>query len=651
MRLDRDEVAGPEPAEVERGEDRHDRGARCLVAADLDPVAVRPDVVGLVDHPDRRATGSVRRRRRASWAPACVHGRPSDLSVDDGHLDRCLLAPETDGAVRPGNRDASPILLLCSLCHAEPARVNRPRLTRTAAGRRRSRHGCSGRAGTDVRRADGAVGRASSRPSRRRANGASATSRGRRGIPRSAAHRILHDMAGARAPRRRRRAGPLPGRRRTSPGSVMLVAEHLDVRRVGRPILEAAAAPIGETVVLALYDPVRRQFSAVDAVETSHPIRYIWESLRDWSDAPSRLVAARGSSRSSPEAEQARSSIGCPTRSRGATAIEGTSSGRAGRGPPAGLRRQPRRAIRWGGRCLGADSATPGARIVGDLIATWPDNRTSDAKETSCRRHRAGRRRRAVAPPGLERPAAASNGLSPAMTGPIRIGIVGAGRIVRAEHVPQVSRDPRRRARRRGQPNARIVEPRRRPSSASARWLDDWRQLVADPEIDAVLVGAWPIPPRAGHDRRARGRQARPDRGPDGGDRRGRPGDAAGIPRPPGPRRDGRPGIVLVVGRRDDPPAPGGRRDRPGPPRPGDAGTSSGPGEPGRLLALAAATSAARTSWPSGSSSEAMARWLGSAEAVTALTRVDRRSGTAIRPHRGRCPGPRPGHSSNTRTT
>ena len=33
-----------------------------------------------------------------------------------------------------------------------------------------------------------------------------------------------------------------------------------------------------------LYDPHRRQFSAVDAVETSHPIRYIWESLRDWSD-------------------------------------------------------------------------------------------------------------------------------------------------------------------------------------------------------------------------------------------------------------------------------------------------------------------------------------------------------------------------------
>ena len=52
MRLDGDEVAGPQPAEVERGQDRDDRGARGLVATDLDPVVARPDVVGLVDHPD-----------------------------------------------------------------------------------------------------------------------------------------------------------------------------------------------------------------------------------------------------------------------------------------------------------------------------------------------------------------------------------------------------------------------------------------------------------------------------------------------------------------------------------------------------------------------------------------------------------------------
>src|SRR5206468_2206187 len=102
-------------------------------------------------------------------------------------------------------------------------------------------------------------------------------------IPRSAAHRILHDMAalGLLAP------ADEPGRFRVGADLArigLLVAEHLDIRRVGRPFLERASAAIGETVVIAVYDPVRRQFSAVDAVETSHPIRYLWESLRDWSD-------------------------------------------------------------------------------------------------------------------------------------------------------------------------------------------------------------------------------------------------------------------------------------------------------------------------------------------------------------------------------
>src|SRR5688572_19912377 len=103
------------------------------------------------------------------------------------------------------------------------------------------------------------------------------------GIPRSATHRILHDMAGL---------GLLantdePGRFRVSPDLARIgsgVAEHLEVQRVARPILETTAAAVGETIVLAVYDPQRRRFSAVDAVETHHPIRYIWESLRDWSE-------------------------------------------------------------------------------------------------------------------------------------------------------------------------------------------------------------------------------------------------------------------------------------------------------------------------------------------------------------------------------
>ena len=78
------------------------------------------------------------------------------------------------------------------------------------------------------------------------------------------------------------------------------------------------------------------------------------------------------------------------------------------------------------------------------------------------------------------------------MNEPIRIGIVGAGRIVRAEHVPRF----------RAIDGVELVAvANRTPESSRAaaaelgigRAFDDWRALVADPEIDAVLVGAWPV--------------------------------------------------------------------------------------------------------------------------------------------------------------
>src|SRR5581483_11816724 len=47
--LDGDAVPGAQVAEVERREDRDDRGRRRLVAADLDAVDVGADVVGVVD--------------------------------------------------------------------------------------------------------------------------------------------------------------------------------------------------------------------------------------------------------------------------------------------------------------------------------------------------------------------------------------------------------------------------------------------------------------------------------------------------------------------------------------------------------------------------------------------------------------------------
>jgi IclR family acetate operon transcriptional repressor len=199
------------------------------------------------------------------------------------------------------------------------------------------------------------------------------------GIPRSAAHRILHDMAGLGllAP------ADEPGRFRVGADLArigILVAEHLDIRRVGRPILEEAAGTIGETVVLALYDPVRRQFSAVDAVETNHPIRYLWESLRDWSDLH------LGSS--------GKGILAFLAPDQQAAILDRLPDPIPGRVPltKAHLQleldaaRERGFVVSHGERFDGAVGvAAPirdaRGRVVGDLIATWPDNRTSDDKE------------------------------------------------------------------------------------------------------------------------------------------------------------------------------------------------------------------------------------------------------------------------------
>lgn len=77
------------------------------------------------------------------------------------------------------------------------------------------------------------------------------------------------------------------------------------------------------------------------------------------------------------------------------------------------------------------------------------------------------------------------------MSQPIRLGIVGAGGIVRAEHVPRFRAIE-------GVELAAVANRTPESSQRAAtelgigRWVDDWRALVADPEIDAVLVGAWP---------------------------------------------------------------------------------------------------------------------------------------------------------------
>ena len=53
MRLDRDAVARPQHVQVERRDQRRDRGAGRLMPADLEPVPARADVVGVMDRPAR----------------------------------------------------------------------------------------------------------------------------------------------------------------------------------------------------------------------------------------------------------------------------------------------------------------------------------------------------------------------------------------------------------------------------------------------------------------------------------------------------------------------------------------------------------------------------------------------------------------------
>ena len=192
------------------------------------------------------------------------------------------------------------------------------------------------------------------------------------GLPSSVAHRILHDMEalGLVSP------GDRKGRFRVGPELArlaVLVADRLDVRRLARPTLEHGAELIDETVILALYSPSRRQFWAVDAAEPEHAIRYIWESLRRWSDLH---VGASGlgilAFLPEPEreliiAERPQSDRGhlrerlAQTRARGYAATHGD--------------RFP------GAIGIAAPVRDATGRVVGDIIAGWPDNRTSPDKE------------------------------------------------------------------------------------------------------------------------------------------------------------------------------------------------------------------------------------------------------------------------------
>ena len=198
-------------------------------------------------------------------------------------------------------------------------------------------------------------------------------------LPRSAVHRILHEMT---------RLGLLVdvqphGRFRVGASLTrlsVLLAERLDVRTVARPVMEGAAAELDETLVLALYSPARRQFWAVDAVESTHPIRYIWGPLRQWSELHTGS-SGKGILAFLPDDERD-------------AVLDALPDPVPGHRPtPVATLRAELDLARVRGYVISHGERFPGAvgvsapirdatgRVIGDLVFGWPDNRTSPEKE------------------------------------------------------------------------------------------------------------------------------------------------------------------------------------------------------------------------------------------------------------------------------
>ena len=199
------------------------------------------------------------------------------------------------------------------------------------------------------------------------------------GMSPSASHRLLHEMARlglltAGTDRGQFGVGPELNR------LAVLLTDRLDVTRVGRPILAATAEEIGETVVLALYSPTRRKFWAVDAAESTHAIGYIWGSLRDWSDL--HLGASgKGILAFLPEDEREAILSELPDPVPGLRPIS-----QAALRDELGSARHLGFVISRGERYAGAIGISApirnaAGRVIGDIIAAWPDNRTDPAKE------------------------------------------------------------------------------------------------------------------------------------------------------------------------------------------------------------------------------------------------------------------------------
>jgi DNA-binding IclR family transcriptional regulator len=194
----------------------------------------------------------------------------------------------------------------------------------------------------------------------------------------SVSHRLLHDME---------RLGLLvsAGEGKFSIGPELarlsvLIADQMHVTKIARPVLEDIALRTGETVILAQYSQNRRQFWAVEAVESSHPIRYMSDPLRTWSDLHLG-TGGRGILAFLDEDEREAVLRGLPDPVPANPPIS-----KADLESELAHARQRGYVISHGERFVGAIGVSAPIRdgrgkVVGGLIASWPDNRTDTVKE------------------------------------------------------------------------------------------------------------------------------------------------------------------------------------------------------------------------------------------------------------------------------
>jgi DNA-binding IclR family transcriptional regulator len=160
----------------------------------------------------------------------------------------------------------------------------------------------------------------------------------------------------------------------------VLLAEQMHITKVARPVLEEIAQRTGETIVLAQYSPHRRQYWAVEAVESAHPIRYMSDPLRTWSDlhvgAGGRAILAF---LEDDERRAILDSLPDPLPGPRSVAKENLDAELA-------LARRRGFIISHAERFAGAVAVSAPIRdgrgkIIGALICSWPDNRTDGSKE------------------------------------------------------------------------------------------------------------------------------------------------------------------------------------------------------------------------------------------------------------------------------